>query len=84
MFSPCHFHVYVYVSIGALESDLLSQSTPCGTKWTLVNLLWLYSTSTECLKDTWSYTLFRVVIYLLYAQHIRIQETCYKSMKLTK
>ena len=26
MFSPCHIHVYV--SIGTLESDLLSQSTP--------------------------------------------------------
>ena len=23
------------ISIGILESDLLSQSTPCGTKWTL-------------------------------------------------
>ena len=32
--SPCQFHVYV--SIGTLESDLLSQSTPCGTKWTLI------------------------------------------------
>ena len=39
MFSPCQFHVYV--SIGTLESDLLSQSTPCGTKWKL------YSTSAE-------------------------------------
>ena len=28
MFSPCQFHVYI--SIGTLESDLLSQSTPCG------------------------------------------------------
>ena len=37
MFSPCQFHVYV--SIGTLESDLLSQSTPCGTKWILVYLL---------------------------------------------
>ena len=36
MLSPCYFHVYV--SIGALESDLLSQSTPCGTKWALVYL----------------------------------------------
>ena len=36
MFS-CQFHVYV--SIGTLESDSLSQSTPCGTKWTLVYLL---------------------------------------------
>ena len=26
MFSPCQFHAYV--SIGTLESDLLSQSTP--------------------------------------------------------
>ena len=34
MFSPCQFHVYV--SIGTLASDLLSQSTPCGTKWILV------------------------------------------------
>ena len=31
-----HFHVYV--SIGTLESDLLSQSTPGGTKWTLLRL----------------------------------------------
>ena len=39
MFSPCQFQVYI--SIGTLESDLLSQST---TKWTLVYLLRLYST----------------------------------------
>ena len=39
MFSPCQFQVYIY--IGTLESDLLSQST---TKWTLVYLLRLYST----------------------------------------
>ena len=33
MFSLCQcIHVYVYVSIGTLESDLLSQNTPCGTK----------------------------------------------------
>ena len=44
-FSPCQFQVYI--SIGTLESDLLSQSTPCGTKWTLVYLLRLYSTSAE-------------------------------------
>ena len=32
MLSPYQFHVFV--SIGTLESDLLSQSTPsCGTKW---------------------------------------------------
>ena len=31
---------YIYISIGTLESDLLSQSTPCGTKWTLVYLQW--------------------------------------------
>ena len=29
---------HVYVSIGTLESDLLSQSTPGGTKWTLLRL----------------------------------------------
>ena len=29
MFSPCQFQVYI--SIGTLESDLLSESTPCGT-----------------------------------------------------
>ena len=45
----------VYVSIGTLESDLLSQSNPCVTKWTLVYLLRLYSTQklpgpTACLK----------------------------------
>ena len=38
---------HVYVSIGTLESELLSQSTPGGTKWTLVYLLTLYSTSAE-------------------------------------
>ena len=41
MFSPCQFQVYI--SIGTLESDLLSK----GTKWTLVYLLRLYSTSAE-------------------------------------
>ena len=30
MFSLCQFHAYV--SIGTLDSDLLSQSTPCGNK----------------------------------------------------
>ena len=45
MFSPCQFQVYI--SIGTLESDLLSQSTPCGTKLTLVYLLRLCSTSAE-------------------------------------
>ena len=39
----------IYVSIGTLESDLLSQSTPGGTKWILVYLLRLYSTGAECL-----------------------------------
>ena len=33
MFSVCQIHLYV--SIGTLESDLLSQSIPCGTKWYL-------------------------------------------------
>ena len=45
MFSPCYFHVII--SIGILESDSLSLSTPSRTKWTLVNLLKLYSTSAE-------------------------------------
>ena len=47
MFSPCQFHVDVYVSIGTLESHLLPQSTPRGTIWILVYLLRLYSTSAE-------------------------------------
>ena len=34
MFSPCQFQVYI--SIGTLESDLLSQSTPCETKCTML------------------------------------------------
>ena len=42
MFTPCQFHVYV--SIGTLESDLLSLCTPCGTKWILLYLLRHYST----------------------------------------
>ena len=46
MFSPYQFQVYV-ISTGTLESDLLSQSTPCGTKWTFAYLLRLYSTSAE-------------------------------------
>ena len=33
IFSSYYFHVFV--SIGTLESDLLSLSTPSGTKWTL-------------------------------------------------
>ena len=37
MFSPCYFHVII--SIGILESNSLSLSTPGRTKWTLVNLL---------------------------------------------
>ena len=45
MFSPCQFQVYI--SIGTLKSNLLSQSTPCGTKWTLVYLVRLYITSAE-------------------------------------
>ena len=36
MFSHCQFHVFV--SMGTLKSDLLSQSTTCGTKWTTVYL----------------------------------------------
>ena len=48
IFSPCQLQVYV--SIGTLESDLLSQSTPCGTKWTLVYLFRLYSTSAAGFK----------------------------------
>ena len=39
MFSNCKFHVYV--SIGTLESSLLSQSTPCGTKWIFIKALQL-------------------------------------------
>ena len=41
MFTFMHVCIYVYVSIGSLESDLLSQSidTPGGTKWTFVYLL---------------------------------------------
>ena len=45
MFSPCYFHVII--SIGILESNSLSLSTPSRTKWTLVCLLMLYSTSAE-------------------------------------
>ena len=37
IFSFYYFHVYV--SIGTLESDLLSPSTPSGTKWTLIKVL---------------------------------------------
>ena len=36
MFSPCYFHVII--SIGILESNSLSLSTPSRTKWTLVYL----------------------------------------------
>ena len=43
MFSPCYFHVII--SIGILESNSLSLSTRSRTKWTLVYLLMLYSTS---------------------------------------
>ena len=45
MFSPCYFHVII--SIGILESNSLSLSTPSRTKWTLVYLLMFYSTSAE-------------------------------------
>ena len=45
MFSPCYFHVII--SIGILESNSLSLSTPSRTKWTLVYLLMLYSTSAK-------------------------------------
>ena len=34
VFSPCYFHVII--SIGTLESNSLSLSTPSRTKWTLV------------------------------------------------
>ena len=34
MFSPCYFHAII--SIGILESNSLSLSTPSRTKWTLV------------------------------------------------
>ena len=40
MFSPCYFHVII--SIGILESNSLSLSTPSRTKWTLIYLLMLY------------------------------------------
>ena len=42
-FSPSYFHVTI--SIGILESNSLSQSTPSRTKWTLVYLLMLYNKS---------------------------------------
>ena len=45
MFSPWQWHVYV--SIETVGSDLLSQSTPFGTKWTFVYLLRPYSKSAE-------------------------------------
>ena len=45
MFSPFYFHVIT--SIGILESNSLPLSTPSRTKWTLVYLLMLYSTSAE-------------------------------------
>ena len=48
MFSPCYFHVII--SIGILESNSLSLSIPSRTKWTLVYLLMLYSTSAEGLS----------------------------------
>ena len=41
MLSLLYFHVVI--SIGILESDSLSLSTPSRTKWTLVTLLKLYS-----------------------------------------
>ena len=44
-FSPCYFHVII--SIGILESNSLSLSTRSRTKWTLVYLSMLYSTSAE-------------------------------------
>ena len=45
MLSPCYFHVII--SIGILESNSLSLSTRSRTKWTLVYLFMLYSTSAE-------------------------------------
>ena len=48
MFSPYYFHVII--SIGILKSNSLSLSTPSRTKWTLVYLLMLYSTSAEGLE----------------------------------
>ena len=39
MFSPCYFHVII--SIGILESNSSSLSTPSRIKWTLVYLLML-------------------------------------------
>ena len=45
MFSPCYFHVII--SIGILESDSLSVTTPSRTKWTLVNLLMLVNCSLQ-------------------------------------
>ena len=45
MFSACYFHVII--SIGILESNSLSLSTPSRTKWTVVYLLTLYNTSAE-------------------------------------
>ena len=62
MFSPCYFHVII--SIGILESDSLSLSTPSRTKWTLVNLLMLYSTSAEGKKKTYLWLRARVQNHL--------------------
>ena len=45
MFSPCYFHVII--SLGILENNSLSLSTPSRTKSTLVYLLMLYSTSAD-------------------------------------
>ena len=47
MSSLCYFHVIISIGIGILESNSLSLSTPNRTKWTLVYLLMLYSTSDE-------------------------------------
>ena len=55
---------------GTLESDLLSQSTPCGTKWILVYLLRLYSTSAEIEKSAKKCSNNCIVNHLIYFQMI--------------
>ena len=64
IFSSYYFHVFV--SIGTLESDLLSLSTPSGTNWTL----FYYDQSTWTLPPNvrLNYSQMMYILHLVFKQ----------------
>ena len=72
------------ISIGTLESDLLSQSIPCGTKWTLVYLFSLIEQSNTLIEQSntlieQSNTLIEQSNTLIEQSNTLIEQSCIKA-----